>query len=180
MIRIVSTEQLTKEREAEARVEEAKLKAEIDTRTKLAEAQLKEQELAASKIAADAAAAEERSARGPLREETIRLSYADPEEVAKTLQGILGIPPEGTQVSGDHPAACRRLISSVGAEPRPAQSSRPFSAALRAGPAAGAPLVLDQPGRARQGHHDPRPQADEHDLHPPLPGRPRADQEAHP
>src|SRR6266566_1599044 len=35
-------------------------------------------------------------ARGPLREETIRLSYADAEDVAKTLQGILGLPPAGT------------------------------------------------------------------------------------
>jgi type IV pilus assembly protein PilQ len=35
-------------------------------------------------------------ARGPLREETIRLSYAEAGEVAKTLQGILGLPPVGT------------------------------------------------------------------------------------
>src|SRR5437879_8063472 len=35
-------------------------------------------------------------ARGPLREETIRLSYADAVDVAKTLQGILGLPPAGT------------------------------------------------------------------------------------
>jgi len=104
VIRIVSTEQLTKEREAEARVNEAKLKAEIDTRTKLAEAQIKEQDLAARKLANEAAAEEARS-RGPLREETVRLSYADPEEVAKTLQGILGIPPEGTSpVSGTIPS----------------------------------------------------------------------------
>ncbi len=113
VIRIVSTEQLTKEREAEARVNEAKLKAEIDTRTKLAEAQIKEQDLAARKIANEAAA-EEARARGPLREETVRLSYADPEEVAKTLQGILGIPPEGTQpVSGTIPSV-PPVISSSG------------------------------------------------------------------
>src|SRR5437870_12452240 len=31
-----------------------------------------------------------------MREETIRLSYADAEDVAKTLQGILGLPPAGT------------------------------------------------------------------------------------
>src|SRR5262249_57065943 len=43
------------------------------------------------------AAAAGRGARGPLREETIGLSYADPDEVAKTLQGILGIPPTGVQ-----------------------------------------------------------------------------------
>lgn len=96
VIRIVSLDQLTKEKEALARVEAAKRNAEIDTRTKLAEAQLKETELATKKLAADAAAAEAQ-ARGPLREEVIRLSYADPEDVARTLQGILGIPPEGVQ-----------------------------------------------------------------------------------
>jgi type IV pilus secretin PilQ/predicted competence protein len=94
VIRIVSAEQLTKEREARARVEEAKLKAEADVRTKLAEALVKEQEAQAKKFAAELAAAEA-IARGPLREETIRLSYADPEDVAKTLQGILGIPEGG-------------------------------------------------------------------------------------
>ena len=96
VIRIVSLDQLTKEKEALARVEAAKRNAEIETRTKLAEAQLKETELATKKLAADAAAAEQQ-ARGPLREEVIRLSYADPEDVARTLQGILGIPPEGVQ-----------------------------------------------------------------------------------
>jgi type IV pilus secretin PilQ/predicted competence protein len=97
VIRIVSLEQLTKEKEALARVEAARRNAEIETRTKLAEAQLKETELATKKLAADAAAAEAQ-ARGPLREEVIRLSYADPEDIARTLQGILGIPPEGVQV----------------------------------------------------------------------------------
>ncbi len=94
VLRIVSNEQLIKEREASARVEEARMKAESDVRTKLAEAQLKEQEAIDKKRLAEAAVAELR-ARGPLREETIRLSYADPEEVARTLQGILGIPPGG-------------------------------------------------------------------------------------
>jgi len=96
VLRIVSNEQLIKEREAAARVEEARMKAESDIRTKIAEAQLKEQEAIDKKRIAEQAVAELR-ARGPLREETIRLSYADPEEVAKTLQGILGIPPGGIQ-----------------------------------------------------------------------------------
>src|SRR6059036_270469 len=96
VLRIVSNEQLIKEREAAARVEEARMKAESDVRTKIAEAQLKEQEAIDKKRLAEATAAELR-ARGPLREETIRLSYADPEEVARTLQGILGIPPGGIQ-----------------------------------------------------------------------------------
>ena len=96
VLRIVSNEQLIKEREAAARVEEARMKAESDVRAKMAEAQLKEQEAIDKKRLAEAAVAELR-ARGPLREETIRLSYADPDEVAKTLQGILGIPPGGIQ-----------------------------------------------------------------------------------
>jgi type IV pilus secretin PilQ/predicted competence protein len=95
VIRIVSTEQLAKEREAKARVEEAKLKSEADVRTKLAEAALKEQEAQAKKFAAEQAAAEA-VARGPLKEETIRLAYADPEDIAKTLSGILGIPEGGS------------------------------------------------------------------------------------
>jgi type IV pilus assembly protein PilQ len=99
VIRIVSADQLTKEREAKARVEEAKLKAEADVRTKVAEALLKEQEAQAKKFAAELAAAEA-VARGPLKEETIRLSYADPEDVAKTLQGILGIPEGGQPAAG--------------------------------------------------------------------------------
>src|SRR5262250_467511 len=95
IIRIVSTEQLTKEREAQARVQDALVKAETDARTRRADAEFKEAEAAAKKLQSDAAIAEAK-ARGPLREETIRLSYADPEDVAKTLQGILGIPPSGT------------------------------------------------------------------------------------
>ena len=138
VIRIVSTEQLTKEREAEARVNEAKLKAEIDTRTKMAEAQIKEQDLAARKIANEAAAEEARQ-RGPLREETVRLSYADPEEVAKTLQGILGIPPEGTQpVSGTIPSV-PPVISSTG--PNLALPNQPPFSALYGPGAPPAPVV---------------------------------------
>jgi type IV pilus assembly protein PilQ len=116
VLRIVSNEQLIKEREAAARVEEARMKAESDVRTKLAEAQLKEQEAIDKKRLAEAAVAELR-ARGPLREETIRLSYADPDEVAKTLQGILGIPPGGVQAQ----------IAPVG-EGMPPIAAPPFSA----------------------------------------------------
>lgn len=128
VIRIVSLDQLTKEKEALARVEAAKRNAEIDTRTKLAEAQLKETELATKKLAADAAALEQQ-ARGPLREEVIRLSYADPIEVALTLQGILGIPPEGVQAV---PATIIPSIPSVptvvpsgGGPPNPALGQLP-------------------------------------------------------
>jgi type IV pilus assembly protein PilQ len=123
VIRIVSLDQLTKEKEAQARVEAARRNAEIDTRTKLAEAQLKETERATKKLAADAAAAEA-AARGPLREEVIRLSYADPDDVAHTLQGILGIPPEGTQAvpSSIIPSipAVPSVIPAGGGPPNPA------------------------------------------------------------
>jgi len=95
VIRIVSAEQLAKEREAKARVEEAKVKAEAEVRTKIAEAQVKEAEARGKQLAAEVAAAEA-AARGPLKEETIRLAYADPEDLAKTLSGILGIPENGS------------------------------------------------------------------------------------
>lgn len=128
VIRIVSLDQLTKEKEAIARVEAAKRNAEIETRTKLAEAQLKETELATKKLAADAAAAEAQ-ARGPLREEVIRLSYADPEDVARTLQGILGIPPEGTQAlpSSIIPSipSIPTVVPSGGGPPNPALGQLP-------------------------------------------------------
>src|SRR5437870_2639849 len=121
VLRIVSNEQLIKEREAAARVEEARLKAESDVRTKAAEAQLKEQEAIDKKRAAEAALAELR-ARGPLREETIRLSYADPDEIARTLQGILGIPASGLQAQV------------APAEGMPPIAAPPFSALYGTGP----------------------------------------------
>ena len=55
------------------------LRLEADPRKKLVEAKQAEDELA------------ELVARGPIREETIRLRYADAEEVARTIQGILGM-----------------------------------------------------------------------------------------
>jgi type IV pilus assembly protein PilQ len=99
VIRIVSNDQLAKEREGKARIEEAKLKSEAELRAKIAEAQVKEAEALTRKLQAEVAQ-KEQEAKGPLREETMRLSYADPEEVAKTLQGILGIPAEGAKVTG--------------------------------------------------------------------------------
>lgn len=129
VIRIVSAEQLAKEREAKARVEEAKLKAEADVRTKVAEATLKEAEARGKQLAAEAAAAEA-VARGPLKEETIRLAYADPEDLAETLQGILGIPKGGTLQQSAPPIA-----------PIPAP---PFSAVFGPG-AAPAPVAAVPP-----------------------------------
>jgi len=123
VLRIVSLEQLAKEREATARVEEARIKAESEVRIKAAEAQLKEQEAIDKKRNSDAAAAE-LLARGPLREETIRLSYGDPEEIAKTLQGILGIPAEGIQAQiapagGPPPIAGPPFSALYGTAPQP-------------------------------------------------------------
>ena len=132
VMRIVTQDQLAKEREARARVEEAKLKSETDIRTKMAEAQLKEQEAQARKLASDVAAAEQ-AARGPLREETIRLSYADPEDVAKTLQGILGITDAGAPSS-----AAPIPTSGPGVIPAP-----PFSQLF--GPGAPPPLPVASP-----------------------------------
>src|SRR5947207_2699827 len=90
VLRIVTSEQLTREREAQARVLESKVKSEAEARARLAEAQLKETEALQQKYASEAAV-REAEARGPLREETIRLSYADPNEVADTLIGLLGL-----------------------------------------------------------------------------------------
>jgi type IV pilus assembly protein PilQ len=114
VLRIVSTEQLAKEREATARVEEAKLKSEADVRTKLAEAAMKEADVAARRLATEAAQREQ-DARGALREETVRLSYADPEEVENTLKGILGIPKEGTRAITGVPV----VLGSGGPPPNP-------------------------------------------------------------
>jgi len=90
VIRIVSIERLLKEREDRAKIEEARVKAEVEIRTKKAEAELKEHEARQRKRAAEAAEAEA-IARGPLTEVAIRLAYADPGEVAGTLQGLLGL-----------------------------------------------------------------------------------------
>ncbi|HMF10137.1 MAG TPA: hypothetical protein VKJ00_13435, partial [Thermoanaerobaculia bacterium] len=90
VIRIVSSEQLAREREAQARAAEAKRKAEIEERTKLAEAQVKEQDARQRRLMLEAAAAQA-EARGPLKEEILKLTYADAGEVANTLQGVLGL-----------------------------------------------------------------------------------------
>jgi type IV pilus assembly protein PilQ len=123
VIRIVSQDQLAKERETRAKLEEAKVKSETEIRTKLAEAKLKEQEAQARQLAAEQAAAEQ-AARGPLKEETIRLSYADPEEVAKTLEGILGLqggsaPAAPTSGPGVIPAPPFSQLFGPGQQPGP-------------------------------------------------------------
>ncbi len=100
VMRIVSTEQLDKERAARARAAEATRKAEVEMRAKEAEAEAKEVEARAKQQDAERKRrqaedeARDVAARGPLTEATIRLSYADAEEVAKTLQGLLGLASE--------------------------------------------------------------------------------------
>ncbi len=123
VIRIVSQDQLAKERESRAKLEESKVKAETEVRTKLAEAKLKEQEVQARQFAAEQAAAEQER-RGPLKEETIRLSYADPDEVAKTLEGILGLqggtaPSAPTSGPGIIPAPPFSQLFGPGQQPGP-------------------------------------------------------------
>src|SRR5205807_1051420 len=126
LIRIVSSEQLSREREAAARLEEAKAKAEADVRQKIADAKRAEQAVAVAEQAQ-----QEALARGPLREETIRLSYADPLDVTKTLQGILGIPPQGIQASALTPG----IAPGPGGPPPIAQP--PFSALYGTAPPSG-------------------------------------------
>jgi type IV pilus assembly protein PilQ len=133
MIRIVSTEQLMRERDAASRLEEAKHKAEADIRQKIADAKKAEQAVAAAEIAQ-----QEAVARGPLREETIRLSYANPVDVAATLQGILGIPPQGAQASpltpyGPPPIIEPPFSSLFGPPPPPSPPVTPSVEALSRG-----------------------------------------------
>jgi type IV pilus secretin PilQ/predicted competence protein len=145
VIRIVSTEQLTKEREAFARVQEAQVKSESEIRTKRAEAEVKEAEAATKKLQAEAAISEAK-ARGPLREELIRLSYADPEDVAKTLQGILGIPP-----SGSAPVSPVPIIQSIPQQPTVVPSGGgPPNPALGRLPEPNNPYPPFLPGQAPQ------------------------------
>jgi type IV pilus assembly protein PilQ len=139
ILRIVTLEQLAREREARARAEEARIKAENDARQKeaeirqkQAEAAIREQEIAIRQAVAEAAA-REAEARGPLREETVRLSYADPEEVMRTLQGILGIPPQGIPVSPTIPTGMPPI-----AEP-------PFSQLYGTTPAPRPPVIIPPP-----------------------------------
>lgn len=68
-----------------------------ERRTASAERARREAEAAKRQVEADRERDdfEKVRARGAVRERTIRLSYADAEEVAKTILGILGLPPEG-------------------------------------------------------------------------------------
>jgi type IV pilus assembly protein PilQ len=84
VLRVSTMTRLRTEEEDRVKAREGELRLEADTRRKIVEARRAEEDLA------------ELAARGPIREETIRLHYADAEDVAKTLQGILGITSQGT------------------------------------------------------------------------------------
>ena len=83
VLRVSTVARMRVEEDDRVKAREGELRLEADTRRKIVEARRAEDELA------------ELVARGPVREETIRLQYADAEDVAKTLQGILGIAPGG-------------------------------------------------------------------------------------
>ena len=83
VLRVSTLARLKAEEEERAKTQEAQIRLDADTRRKLVEARRAEEEFA------------ELTARGPIREETIRLQYADAEEVARTIQGILGLSPQG-------------------------------------------------------------------------------------
>lgn len=80
---VAPAERLRKEADARREQLRKESQGEAEARKKMAEA--RREELAVAEL----------QARGPLREETVRLMYADATEVAKTLIGILGLPPRG-------------------------------------------------------------------------------------
>ena len=79
VLRVSSGARVRAEEDERAKARDAQLRLEADTRRKIIEAQVAERKAA------------ELAARGPVREEIIRLRYANAEEVANTLAGILGI-----------------------------------------------------------------------------------------
>jgi type IV pilus assembly protein PilQ len=87
VLRVSSAARFQKEEEERAKADDARRRAEAETQKRLVEARKEEADF------------ERARARGPVREVTIRLFYSDAEEVAKTLQGILGLPVEGAPVA---------------------------------------------------------------------------------
>jgi type IV pilus assembly protein PilQ len=136
VIRILSGEQRDREREARARADEAKRRAEVEIRAREAEAEAKEIETRARQQEGQRRRqqaddeAREMAARGPLTEATIRLYYADAEEVAKTLQGLLGL-------GAEEPPRRREAAAGPPVIPEP-----PFSALFGPPPAPPPPLPV--------------------------------------
>lgn len=139
VIRIVSTEQLIKEREAVAKAQEAKRKGEAEARAKEAEADVKEASAKMAKLVQEAAF-DEAQKRGPLREETIRLRYADPDDIVTTLEGILGLPKGGAAPAGGVPLRQPGVTPSIGLGGPPPIAEPPFQQLYGPPGAAGAPV----------------------------------------
>lgn len=110
-LRVSTIARLKQEEDERARVEDTRTRAQAETRKKQIEAQREQTELEAT------------LARGRIREETIRLSYASAEEVASTLQGILGLPPEGVTLPPLPAFLAPRPLTSIPADPRPEPSA---------------------------------------------------------
>ena len=165
VMRIVSGEQLAKEREAKFKLEESKVKAETEIRTKQAEAVLKEQEALARQVAAQQAAEELARARSP---------------EGRDAPAVLRRPGGSRQDARGHPRSRPWRHGPLGADVRPRHHpGSAVLAAVRPRPDAGrAALAVGR--RAGQGHHDPGAQADQLALHAPLLGGHGPDQGPHP
>ncbi|MEK7837945.1 MAG: secretin N-terminal domain-containing protein, partial [candidate division NC10 bacterium] len=86
VLRVSTTTRLKQEADERQKAQDDRTRLDADTRQKIVEARQKEEEF------------EQIRARGPVKEMTIRLSYADAEEVARTISGILGLPSGGELV----------------------------------------------------------------------------------
>ncbi len=86
VLRVSTVARLKQEADERQKAQDDRTRLEAETRQKITEAKQKEEEF------------EQLKARGSIKEMTIRLSYADAEEVAKTISGILGLPPGGELV----------------------------------------------------------------------------------
>ena len=91
VLRVSTVVRLKQEADERQKAQDDRTRLEAETRQKIAEAKQKEEEF------------EQLKARGSIKEMTIRLSYADAEEVAKTISGILGLPPGGELVPALQP-----------------------------------------------------------------------------
>jgi type IV pilus assembly protein PilQ len=121
VLRVSTMTRVRTEEEDRVKAREGDLRLEADTRRKIVEARRAEEEFA------------ELASRGPIREETIRLQYADAEDVAKTLQGILGITSQGTGQAVPLPQLSQLYVPSppidIPSSPPPPLTAPPLSPA---------------------------------------------------
>ena len=119
VLRVSTMTRVRTEEEDRVKAREGDLRLEADTRRKIVEARRAEEEFA------------ELASRGPIREETIRLQYADAEDVAKTLQGILGITSQGTGQAVPLPQLSQLYVPSppidIPSSPPPPLTAPPLS-----------------------------------------------------